>query len=80
MGRLPIQDQPLAQVMRERYQVHADLVEAFAARDSDEVARLNHEHSLHRITVAELAASTICSAGIRLPRAERQRLSRSLVP
>jgi DNA-binding FadR family transcriptional regulator len=47
---LPIQDQPLAQVMRERYQVHADLVEAIAARDSEGVARLTREHSLNRIT------------------------------
>jgi DNA-binding FadR family transcriptional regulator len=46
---LPVQDQPLAKVMRERYQVHADLVEAIAARDSTEVARLTHEHSLKRI-------------------------------
>jgi DNA-binding GntR family transcriptional regulator len=36
--------------MRERYQVHADLVEAIAAQDSDEVARLTNEHSLKRIT------------------------------
>jgi DNA-binding FadR family transcriptional regulator len=47
---LPVKDQPLAEVMRGRYQVHADLVEAIAARDSAEVARLTHEHSLKRVT------------------------------
>jgi DNA-binding FadR family transcriptional regulator len=47
---LPVRDQPLAKVMRERYQVHADLVEAIAARDSAEVGRLTHQHSLKRVT------------------------------
>jgi DNA-binding FadR family transcriptional regulator len=47
---LPARDQPLEEAMRERYQVHADLVEAIAARDSNEVAQLTHEHSLNRIT------------------------------
>lgn len=47
---LPIQDHPLEDVLRERYQVHADLVEAIATRDPDEVARLSHQHSLKRIT------------------------------
>jgi DNA-binding GntR family transcriptional regulator len=54
---LPIRDQPLARVMRERYQVHADLVEAIAARDAEAVARLSQEHSLHRITGGELTGS-----------------------
>jgi DNA-binding FadR family transcriptional regulator len=47
---LPVQDQSLAQAMRERYQVHADLVEAIAARDPAAVAQLTHEHSLKRVT------------------------------
>jgi DNA-binding FadR family transcriptional regulator len=47
---LPVRDQPLAEVMRERYQVHADLVEAIAARDPEAVARLTHQHSLKRVT------------------------------
>jgi len=47
---LPVRGQPLAEVMRERYQVHADLVEAIAARDPEAVARLTHQHSLKRVT------------------------------
>src|SRR5439155_27029279 len=35
-----VEEHPLTEVMQERCQLHADLVEAIAARDADEVARL----------------------------------------
>lgn len=46
---LPAQEQPLADAIAERYRVHADLVEAIAQRDPDEVARLSAEHSVTRL-------------------------------
>ena len=41
-----VEEHPLAEVMQERCQLHADLVEAIAARDADEVARLAAAHSV----------------------------------
>jgi len=41
-----VEEQPLAEVMQERCQLHADLVEAIAAGDADEVARLAAAHSV----------------------------------
>jgi DNA-binding GntR family transcriptional regulator len=38
-------EQPLAELIEERCQLHADLVEAIAARDVDEVVRLAVAHS-----------------------------------
>ena len=41
-----VEEQPLAEVMQERCQLHADLVEAIAAGDAAEVARLAAAHSV----------------------------------
>jgi DNA-binding FadR family transcriptional regulator len=43
---LPAGEQPLGEVMAERYRIHADLVEAIADRDTERVERLAHEHSV----------------------------------
>jgi DNA-binding GntR family transcriptional regulator len=38
-------EQPLAELIEQRCQLHADLVEAIAARDAEEVVRLAAAHS-----------------------------------
>jgi DNA-binding GntR family transcriptional regulator len=43
---LPVGEQPLAEIMTERLQVHADLVDAIAGQDSAEVERLIAAHSV----------------------------------
>lgn len=43
---LPIREKPLPEVVAERYQVHADLVEAIARHDEPDVARLIAAHSV----------------------------------
>jgi len=42
---LPAGEQPLAQYMRERHRLHADLVEALARHDGEEAMRLIHAHN-----------------------------------
>ncbi|MCD2198271.1 FCD domain-containing protein [Actinomycetospora endophytica] len=43
---LPTGDQPIAEVMAERYRIHAELVDAIADRDEDRVDDLTRQHSV----------------------------------
>lgn len=42
---LPGGEQPLPDYIRQRYQLHADLVQALERRDEEEASRLIHEHN-----------------------------------
>lgn len=59
----PFGDQPLAEAFAERHRLHADLVEAIAAGDVDEVARLAAAHGVksNRVVAGEAAAPPIRS-------------------
>lgn len=51
MAVFPFGDQPLAEAFADRHRVHADLVEAIAAGNVDEVARLAVAHSVKNYRV-----------------------------